>query len=272
MRPYSTVVWGLLAQNVIAACTIPIFLLMHLATSPTAAPKPSAAHLTVEIPSVITAPLSVIIGYWVPSVFQAFPAPSVIGFEAKQNYIALWQVFPINVSVLQYILPLMLSFFTKPHPKNTKSTTASLKALRPAYIAAYVFAAVGRVTMFTLIAANAWFPDLFAPEYRGTLSISEVMVAKSVSTTYRPRSIGLGILLLLHYDEMCCAAAWVVWSVFIYFQTDSGEKSFSGRAMLIGTGLGAWAVAGPAGAAVVSVWGRDELVLGGKEERVKKLQ
>ena len=126
--------------------------------------------------------------------------------------------------------------------------------------------------MITLVAANAWFPDLWAPEYRGIFSMNSVMIAAGSTPDFRPSSIGAGNLLLLHYDEMCCAAAWVFWGVTIYFQTDSGGKSLGRWATLAGRGLGAWAVAGPVGAAVVCLWGRDELVLGEKDVGAKKIQ
>lgn len=125
--------------------------------------------------------------------------------------------------------------------------------------------------MFTAIAMNTWFPDLFKPEYRGTLSLSEVLVAKSISSGYRPESIGLGNDLLLHYDEMLCAAAWLTWSVHVYFQTDSEEKTGSRWVTLIATAFASWAVAGPAGATILCMWARDERVLSG-ESGVKKFQ
>ena len=272
MRVSSTAAWGLLAQNAVAACTIPLYLLVHLATSPTASPRPSADCLAVDIPSVTTASLSVFLGYWVPFILQAIPAPFVIDFETKQINMVLWQIFPLIVGLWQYALPFGLSFLTKPPAASSKTSSASLESLRPAYVAAYVFAAVCRITMYTLIAVNTLFPDLFAPEYRGTFSISEVMIPKSARISHRPDSIGLGNLLLLHYDEMCCAAVWVVWSVYIYLQTDAAEKSFSRWATLLGRGLGAWAIAGPIGAATVCLWGRDELVLGREDDSTKKMQ
>ncbi len=185
---------------------------------------------------------------------------------------ALWQVFPLLVGSLQYFLPVCLSYFTGPFPKNSRLRSSSLDILRPAYGAAFIFAAIPRMAMLTAIAMNTWFPNIFKPEYRGTLSLSEVLVAKGITSNYRPDSIGSGNDLLLHYDEMLCAAAWLTWSVHVYFQVDSEEKSAGRWATIIGRGLGAWAVAGPAGATVLCLWARDELVLQGEPESGKKAQ
>ena len=102
--------------------------------------------------------------------------------------------------------------------------------------------------------------------------LKEVVLPKSLSSSYRPESIGLGNDLLLHFDEMVCAAAWLTWSVYIYLLSDPGEKSGSRWVTLIGRGFGAWTIAGPAGATVLCLWARDEMVLNDRSVHEKKVQ
>lgn len=261
---YSTAVWGMLAQNAIFACTVPLYLILHLSTSPTVSSR-SARDFSVDIASVSTIPLSMVLGFVVPAALMALPSPSILNYEQKQNFMAIWQVFPLVVALLQQVLkrtiPFLSSLVTN---KNKKSN--SIRPLRLIYISAFILAGVPRVATMTLIAMSTLFPTLFAPEYKGVFGAARVLRVASVTPAEKMTSIGDGNLQLLQYDEMISNFALIVWAATLYLRVDPKERGVGGWLGLILRAVGVWAVAGPVGVTILCVWGRDEIVFA-REDR-----
>src|SRR6266516_821330 len=75
---------GMLLQNIGFGCIAPIWMAVHLATSPTVV-DPDVEDLVVRPLQLAVAPISILIAYGVPSVMMCLPAPAMITFDAKQG-------------------------------------------------------------------------------------------------------------------------------------------------------------------------------------------
>ena len=268
----SVTVWGLAIQFGAFALFGSIYALVHLATSPLVSSR-KADDYEVDTVSTSTFPISLIIGFGLPSVLLALPAPSVLTYDQKQTFIAIWQVFPIWVEALQLVLPFLVSTLLQGTPKTrTSPPRQTMWALRLVYAFALAAAGITRVTTIMLSLTSKLFPALFAPEYRGVLDPSRVFVVESFFPSKKMKSIGEGAGQFLQYDEMTGSAALVIWSIALYLNI-ALRKSESGSWVALKT-VSAFtasiALFGPSGSALCFIWARDELVLVDNEGNDKK--
>lgn len=132
----SLAIWGILIQNVAFDVIIPIYLLIHLSTSPTVSSNdPNDFHI--DLPNLSTIPFSMAIGYILPTILAALPSPSVISFDHTQTFLAIWQFFPLWVQLLQYTLPYLTAVF-QPLPLLRNSNLSRHAALGPSRVV-YIF-------------------------------------------------------------------------------------------------------------------------------------
>lgn len=259
---------GLLIQTLSYAVITPLYLILHLSTSPTAI-YPSAADISVDMSHLITIPISITIGYILPAVLLALPAPSVLTFDRKQILLAIWQVFPIWVGVLQRTIPSMVSMVSNSERKSSapraKASGNYLRAIRCIYLFALVLTGFTHISATTLTATSKFFPNLFAPEYVGVFNPSNVFFPRTISTTVRMPSIGQGTLLLLQYDGLIGSASLVIWASTLFVRAYGRRRVFDQWLSLVTANVLLSALVGPVGCAVALIWARDELVLGTSE-------
>ena len=254
-------VLGSLGQSVAFACALPLYALLHLGTSPTAY-SVSATDVAIDVAGVALAPLSILIGFIGPAIVMSLPAPSLVSLELKQNFMAIWTLFPLTVGILQLIFSFSYTRLPKVESGARNSSSIVLKTLRFVYIVALALAGVTRVAILSVIVLNTFFPGLFIPIYRDIFTTARVLKAASFTTVYRPATVGEAQLLLLQFDEQAFSLALMTWSVYLYLRADNGSKSFGRWLSLAGILVIANVLAGPAGVAIAALWGRDELVLG----------
>lgn len=269
----SLAVWGILMQNLAFNVIIPLYLLIHLSTSPTVSSNdPNDLHI--DLPNLSSIPLSLAIGYILPTVLAALPCPSVVSFDHKQTLLAIWQMFPLWVQLLQLTLPYLITVFYPPplSQKPSAPKRQSLGALRIVYIFLLAMAASTHIATLTLLFTSHFFPALFATPFIGIFNPKNVFWPVTTSASHHMSSIGSGAMLTIQYDEIIGSAAVVLWALFL-FTTASREKKGANAAAAAAWGLGLGSVAlsalvGPLGYAVIAVWGRDELVFArGKDRR-----
>lgn len=242
---------------------MPLYALLHLTTSSTVSAK-SASDIAVDASSMAVAPFSIALGFIIPAVVMSLPAPSTISVDSKQAFIALWQVFPLTVSMLQLLLPFVYRLLSSSKPAGKSQDSATLNALRLSHFTALLVSSVTQVATFTVVGLNTLFPDLFVPQYRGVFNLSKVLTPASLTTSFRPSTIGEGTLLLIQFDEMSSMFAVMIWSVYLFFQADDAPKSVGRWVSLIAGASTAYTFAGASGVAIAAIWGRDELVFSKK--------
>lgn len=273
---YSSIaIWGLMVQTMAYAVIIPIYLIIHLSTSPTVVPN-HVSDFDIDLPNIASIPLAMFVGYLLPTILMSLPAPSILGFGQKQTLMAIWQAFPLWVAILQQILPLIMLGFIDATKKSPKSQvplqSCSMGVLRTLYIGLLIIAGVSQISTATLLVTSKWFPDLFAPKYADVFNLSNVFLPVAISASTKMPSIGSGTLLLLQFDEYIGSTSMALWTSVLYLQAygmRGGLRAFARNAAWC---VGLIALTGPIGYAVACIWARDEIVFAKVEEQTKKSQ
>lgn len=260
----SVMIWGLLVQNLTYALTIPIFLILCLARSTTAFPMEKA--ITADIIEVISIPASLVLGFAVPAIMLALPAPSMQSFEAKQTWMAVWQGFPILVAAFQQIIKRYMSIMLP--TLEPPSTATKWEALLRVYMILILFAGVSHIVPMALIVTSSVFPGLLPAKYAQAFTLSKVILPAATTSRTQMSSVGSGALLLLQYDEIIGSTAVLLWAFFAFLEACNHYQGtrpwFSGlwRLTLF------TALAGPAACAVSLISFRDGIVLDQSDEMV----
>ena len=260
--------WGLAIQVGAFALVVPIHLLTHLLTSPTVFSQ-KTKDFVVDVAHLQSIPVSLAVGFFVPAVGLALPAPSILTYDQKQTWIAIWQVFPIWVGSLQEVVSFFAKFSSLTQRSSRKpavDNAQTMGALRMVYVFALMVAGITRVMAISLSITSKLFPPLFAPEYRRVLNPSNVFQTASILPSKKMSYVGEGAFQFLQYDEMVGSTALVVWSSALFAKKYSelrpirkwtALKTFAQAAIVL-------AIFGPCGLAVMLIWARDELVFGEK--------
>ncbi len=265
---YSITIWGLVFQIVTFAVVAPIYFAVHLLTSPTFSfgrqwdflPHPAKLQ---------SIPYSIAIGFVTPTILAALPAPSVISYEKKQLFIAIWQAFPLWVGICQIVLPVLRSLFIDDvTPKRTNKQI--IDSMRRIYATMLVVAIVTRISTWTISISAILFPGIFAPEVGNLLKPSNVFGPAAATPSVKMPSLAAGSFQLLQYDEMIGGAAMVLWSASLYTNA-IGSKGLADWAWLAMKGIVILALAGPQGLAVAAVWARDEIIFASDNQKTKSL-
>ena len=267
--------WSLIIQRGTFAVFMPIHLAIHLSTSPTVSSR-KAKDFAVKIPSLLSIPISLAIGFIVPAVALALPAPSISTFDQKQNWIAGWQVFPIWAEILQETFSFFFAKLSRSQPKSSQASrdldTKTIQALRMVYIFGLSIAGITRIFTLSLSLTSVLLPSIFTPEYRGTLNPSNVFQPTSILPSKMVASVGEGATQLLVYDEFCGSVALLVWSMALLVTKYSETRplGLSTTAKLLASSAVLVPLFGTCGCAVAFTWARDELVFEEGKSKDKK--
>lgn len=192
---------------------------------------------------------------------MSLPAPSMIDYEQKQTFMAIWQMFPIWVAILQALLPYLISKFTKNRNMTSlQSQKNEMDSLRQLYCFLLVIAGVSQVPTFTLLAASQWFPGLFRPSFTGVFNLTNVFVPNSISPSTKVLSIGSGAHLLLQYDQLIGSSSMALFATVLYIHKCREYETSGVSISMVVRGTFAFLLTGPLGYAVACIWARDELI------------
>lgn len=262
-------IWALAMQNFVMALISPLYLFVHVSTSPTTRSTDPGLFFvkTVDIASIM---ISLILTYILPSILVALPTPSILSFNQKQIILAIWQMFPVWAELLYQGASLLLSKVLSQENALTitgRRNTAWMGALRSLYIFLISIAGLTHIATMTLVATSKWFPHLFAIEYRGVFNPSKVFWPVAASTSIKLPSLISGTTLLLQYDEIISSLAILLWALFLFARVMSQKKKFETPYIFIFDFITLTALLGPLGYAAICVWARDELIFEDQKER-----
>lgn len=262
-------IWGFLMQNLAYGVIMPLYLALHLSTSETVAPcKANIATGAIELACTVP---TITLGYVVPSILLGLPAPSVWSHEGKQIMMALWQVFPLWVALLQPLLTYTVTFHARvvgsPVMENGQNI---IVVFRLVYMFLLTLVGVSHIFAVILMLTSKMFPGLLSPGVVGIFDPSKVAIPIALTTFSKVSSVGEGTHLLFQYDNMVGSAAMALWATVIYLRACKQNKTTPSLARLIVQVVSLIIFTGPVGYAIIMIWSRDELVYGKKNIERKK--
>ncbi|KAI9826573.1 MAG: hypothetical protein M1832_006169 [Thelocarpon impressellum] len=190
----------------------------------------------------------------------------------------MWQIFPLLVSAAQQLLSRLASIVVpskKAYRSAAERNLAHMRALRRVYIFAFVVSSVSHIASLALSFASIIVPAIFKPSIVAALHPAQVFIPSSPIAAPPAKSLGDGFHTFLMFDGIIGLTATLVWAIVLNRNAHGSHPiGASGWASLLVKVTGLTLVAGPAGAAIALVWGRDELVLeegeGGVTDHSKK--
>jgi hypothetical protein len=258
-------IFGLLIQNVALTVILPLYLFIHLLTSPIGRSFLGRSTSVLLIPSLDLAllPISVAYGYIVPSLLMVLP-PSVVSNTVHQYFIAFWQPFPIWTVIIHYVLKSALRSETKASTKSTGETY--LDGAQSVYGFVICLSAITHipVVLTTFLPADmlpASTPISIIQLFK--CSFSEVFVPYFPNLSYQVSSIAAGVLNFLQWDVYIGTTAFLLWGMVLARNAVESEISWRRAALRI---LSWIVISGPMGALAMLLWERDTIVT----EKVKE--
>ncbi|TGO10185.1 hypothetical protein BTUL_0142g00240 [Botrytis tulipae] len=277
--------WGVAMQILGYGFIMPIYCCVHLVSSHTAAAggKNRAREITVrKITALATLPVSICIGYIIPSILISLPFRSTV---TKQWFGGLWQGFPVWISTCQLLLGILYpKFMFQPqnrvlHPPTSFSTLKNqnkdTRLLSPPQIQqtilllqTYNFAlTVSTFCHFlplTLTTCNYFLPFLFPPHHHSLLTFPRIFIPPPFWSQRPMETMAMAIHHFLQYDQYIGSSAAFTWAMTL--NTNSREQGTWREAVKLRIwSLGISILTGPGGAVVWLLRERDLRIVFGRD-------
>ncbi|KAI1340542.1 hypothetical protein F5Y15DRAFT_378979 [Xylariaceae sp. FL0016] len=279
---------GLVFQNLTWTFTVPIYLAIHLLTSPVAKLKNGDGDagrqtLFVYLWDLALLPMSVTISFVVPAIFMSLPHLLNQNAATHWNWIAFWQPFPlwniIALKFLHYVCYYALGSLT-PRDEEARPTTpgnAYMVAVRGVYEFGLTLCAVTHLPVIIISIAPTglrtiflsvfpYFKEIFEQaSFSGTFVPSWITNSPTVIPTgYAAGDLAPLAQHFLQYDLYVGTAPLLIWSAYLYMTT-AKDASF---ATAIQKTVFWMVVGGPAAACLALIWERDDVVKEGEGKAV----
>ncbi|OBT81271.1 hypothetical protein VE02_10384 [Pseudogymnoascus sp. 03VT05] len=162
---------GILVFNWAHPVITPIYLSLHLLTSPTAS-LPTRSNVIIDSTDLLALPLSFIIAYALPITLLSVP-PSVFGMVFRQTIMAWYQQWNLYIGLTHFMLAFALRRLLSTFQSDSASTlsprsihkeefTKSSRLLHTAYIFAFIMGSITYLTTMTISCTASIWPSLFA--------------------------------------------------------------------------------------------------------------
>jgi len=222
-------------QNITLTITAPLWLFVHLLTSPVAKPFPGTHANSVLLVSPLDLkllPISITLSYLLPSILMAVPSPEYFTPETHQYFLALWQAFPLLTVLIHRILFSITSrlssyfFPADPHTRPpTPQGTSYLHNAKHIYRFVLTLCIVTHLPIFLL----SVFPASLLPQLSPLdplassplLTVlaqtpSSVFIPSLVSPTQKISSLAEGVQAFLQWDIYIASTAFILWAILLY--------------------------------------------------------
>lgn len=261
-------IWGIFVQIASYAVVIPIWCIVYLSTSRIVSSR-RVSDFLVDVPNLAGIAISIVLGFVLPTVLMALPAPLIVNHDLKQWLMTFWQLFPVWVSLTQGIVPYLLPRLGQ---TSGEPTIRMLRSMRALYAGLIVTAGISQISTLTLVATSKFFPALFAPEFVGVFNPSSVFLPAAVSPSTKMPSIGRGAFLLLQYDQFIGSTSVALWSTVLFINTYRNMAIKQSVALTVVGGIIMMALTGPSGYVTACIWARDELIVANAQDNAKKVE
>lgn len=268
----SPAIWGLAYQCVPFGVTLPIYCIVHLWRSPLARSQSASGRsnlglFSMDSVKLSTVPKAMAFGFVLPTILPSLPA-SLISTHTRQGFLALWQIFPLIISIAHRALVFVRRALGTSPQSHSGNNTASIESARSVYkqllcLAADVhLATIALVTVPQLQHALGW--SAAAP-----FDIGAVFRPMSAFAPHQVEDLAEGSQTLLLYDMYCGCAAAAVWALSLSYVASGSRVSavvWTARKLMLRSLL-----VGPGGAVLWAFWDRDEEMLA-RTETAKKTE
>ena len=278
-----SIILGLAIQHLSLAVTLPAYLLYLTRFGPLARiTGPQALTIPLRITSrhLLILPISVALGYFVPSVVMMLPHP-LITAHARQLYIVVWQFFPVYTVGIQAGLNAFAQWAevaSHGREKEDKLKSEEAKTVRylydarTVYLIAFTVAAVSNLNVVAICTFPEWLTAQFPFGLFTNVSFKSVFIPHAPTLGYRVWDMIDGIHSFLHFDAYISFLAAIF---YVHNMARNAEKAGSeapvtektkaenqGRRLRFGFNMLAYTlVSGPIGAVVMGMWERDQRVV-----------
>lgn len=242
---------------------LPIYCAVHLWRSPLASiSRNTAVRTKLEMMSIDPVKLStvsgaMILGFVVVTTLPAFPA-AVITSDTRQAFLALWQIFPLCVSISHHAIALVVRILGLVNVSSDRGAATSIQPTRRAYRQILFLTGLVHLGTMAFIASPQFRQSLFGTSVE-PVSFESVFGPMSA---FSPRQVGdlaEGVQSLLQYDMYCGFTGAFVWVVALSYI--AAGSSVAGAVKTAGKLVLRSLIVGPGGAALWAFWDRDEEML-----------
>lgn len=264
-------------QTASYGCTMPLYGMVHLLTSPAAeevGPVLLEATSIVKPLEVSTMPLAFMLGYIVPAILMSIP---VFPNWLHQWFGGLWQGSPIWSMAIQILLASRLEkrrrarSISQPNSKEpfARGSQSPMPWMRlkekdllaRTYLFAFVWCVISQIIPLALIVAVHLYPSAFPSSLQEAWTFFNVFVPPPFWSTEKMVSMASGMHDFFLYDQYVGSTAAIIWSSTLYVNSRENRmliKSWVKLAFVI-TALSL--LTGPVGAVVWLMWERDQKLL-----------
>lgn len=255
----------MLFQLTAIATSGPWFLAAYFSISPLVdinppLPRYLSSHLA-EPTEILLVPVSAVIGYIIPVVLMSLRSPSVISNTAKQLSIALWNVFPLTMTIIQTASrPMMSSIRRAPGSDKARKPPSPgdfLWAVRICYAFSFVFSCTCHVGVAAVSGISVLFPMILAPHYASAFRPGKVLIPPLSGMAVS--SFGEGDLSFMKWDQMIGYACILLYTC-VTLRRAQAKLGVRGSWGLYAGIVGGCVVAGPGSTVLVISWAKDELL------------
>jgi hypothetical protein len=248
---------GALIFNHSHALFTPLYLALHLATSPSAS-NPTPEGLLVDASHLNAIPLSFVLGYVVPIILMGLPARGLVSLAFKHTVCGWYQQWNLYIALFHYLL---VFWYRQGQSIDQASPETTLALLRIAYGFAFVMAAIPHWVVTVISCSARLWPNLFNEKFAASLRPSNVLLPTSPFTRKKARDMVQGFMWLIQWDYVIGTAATALWAMTLYLNA-RGSLIMQEPWMPILARTMTYALAGgPMGVPIGLLWERDEMIL-----------
>jgi hypothetical protein len=200
------------------------------------------------------------IGYIFLLLLASLPVPGIISYDFKQQIIALWQGWPISVSLLIWLLQGLIH---RPQQGKTEYTAAMLNYT---YAFAFGCSAIGHIVVVGISVLSPSPVALPEALHSTDLYPGSLLFPGLPRGEQRVESLEKGILRFLHWDNTLSALATLLWCSAVYYRHE--EKGINWKTLCLCVATVA-VFCGPCSVAIGLCWRDDHHLLQDLESKKK---
>ncbi|OBT62141.1 hypothetical protein VE03_08318 [Pseudogymnoascus sp. 23342-1-I1] len=268
---------GILVFNWAHPVIMPIYLSLHLLTSPTAS-LPTRNNVVIDSTDLLALPLSFIIAYTLPITLLSVP-PSVFGMVFKQTIMAWYQQWNLYIGLTHFMLAFTLrrlfSNFQSdsagslsPRSIHKEASTKSSRLLHTAYIFVFIMGSIPYLTTMTISCTASIWPSLFAPSVASSLTLANILIPPSPFSGRQSVDLIQGAVWIIRWENVLASLIMGVWALALHRRARCSQGSkmeWKEIIGMVGRLVGYTLVGGPSGVAVGLMWERDCFLLNMEE-------
>ncbi|KAE8385478.1 hypothetical protein BDV23DRAFT_188218 [Aspergillus alliaceus] len=217
-------------------------------------------YLTVDHHRLSTIPLSIVLGFGVPSMLAALPAPSLISVDLKVQFVRIWEVFPVVI----YIAHALLQSLAR---QSIRSKIRSRNPSPGVYSWVYAFgitcSGLSHICVCSLLLTVHFFPSIFQPHAAVALHPAHIiMLVNPFSTGVSLPPLPVAELWFIQWDFALISTAHLIWALGLCLPYLARNRGRAYTGYLLVKAFAFALLLGPISSAILLIWERDTEAFG----------